>query len=302
MRLALVRRLVVLVTVALVIAGCGPGGDDDEASGNGGSVQVPALTDEGVTVPPAPPSPTVRPAPAAGRCPSTHRQEIDLVGTDLQSSLNLMGVTACTDGAGGLWLENAALVPWVIERPVVSPPPPPSTDLQTLLFREALQGMPVRGLVIEPGQAWTFSGDPATLHLSVDGGASATWQLLTAAKSVADGKRQDGWANAVTQGSPWRRVVVECARAAWSAGQAATSAAQQVGQTPTVFVVETIGLGQQTGACGTAVQQVRRTQPAPQALLTAEDLAGQLRRPAVAGVIDESVSWLPKLCGALRQC
>jgi hypothetical protein len=299
MRLMLIHRLVVLVIAALVLAGCEHAGDPEPAR-TGGSTRPSGSSDGSSTLKPPSPSRTAQPMPQGAPCPDKSWRKVPLIPGGFEATVALQGVTACTNDAGRLSLNNGALVPWVIEQPVLSKAAP-STDPQALLFREALSLQTLAGVAIEPGQQWFFSGDPSTLLLRVDSSISATWQMLTAVKNAADGKVKDGLAEIVSGRSPGRRAVVECARAAWDAGKDAPSAAQQFRQTPTLFVLDTVGLGQQAGACGRALQQIR-SQPQQPVLVTPDDIAGQYRRPQVAGLLDETATRLPRLCASLPRC
>lgn len=304
MRLTLARPLVVAAAVALLVTGCGDDADTET---------LPPLEPE-VTFEPDPPEPEVTfepeepadPPPQAPigteetDCPDTHPQHVELFGSDLRAQLNLMGVTACSDGAGSLWLKNGAKVPWVVARPVVTELPG-TWDPKTLLFRDSVRPPAGGGLFIEPGQDWTFPGHPEDLLLRVDAGATAAWQLVTATDNVASGKVKDGIATIAVGRSAKRGAVVQCGRAAYDAGKMYAESEQQSAQAPFVFVLESIGLGQQVGACGTALDQLRRTEPPEQVLVTSDELADQLRRPQVTAPLDNSIAWL-KICAGLPRC
>lgn len=292
------RLAAVALLVTLLLAAC----DHDDGSYNGGDVVIPTTTYEPTTGPTY--EPTYEPEPTAtvagsSDCPDAYEQSVALTSVNLQTRWNLLGVLACYDyDTGRLHLENESLVPWTLDSPLLRPPiPAPAGDNAMLvqLFREALAARAPSLLVIEPGESWNFPGTPQQLNLHVDPALSTLWQTYVGMKNASEGKVRDGFVRLVASRSASRQVATQCGLAAYDAVKYARSSGQQVLQNPTLYVVDSLGLTQQTRGCGAALQQLADTQPRKQVLLTADDLARELHAPQTSGVIDDVMRWGPKL-------
>lgn len=279
-----------LASVLLLVGGC----TDGDVSGK----PIPTPTVSRAAIPSSTPVPSPRStlSPATASCPADYRQPVLLSGSDLGARVNLYGVLACSDGVSKMWLKNGALVPWVIDSPTTVRPSR-SMRPDVLLFREVASGRGITGVLIEPGETVTFPGSPASLRMHLEAGPSWAWQTLASAKTIADGKVKDGFATRVAGVSGPRKAFVECGRSAWDATALVRSADQKSAQTPALFALDSLGLGQQAGSCGTALAELQRREP--QHLVTATELATDIRRPAVSGVLnDTATATLRRLCAA----
>ena len=275
------RRLLGLLLLTALLAGCNHDGDDSAGGTTGGTSGGTTGTTTGSTTGTSTGGSTGSSTGISGEssgaaespCPATHQTLLPLTPDPGETAADLATLVPCTNALRtSTWVKNVSSdTVWLVDQPAGYTWTAKATAAAPLFvqaYRESLpKGMP---LTLEPGRAVVLAVAPESVHLRLDARAQAAWDAAALLRDFAADRLEERLA----AGSRTRAVLVTCASAGYRAGARLTEQ-----QDPSQALVNALGLAGDVSPCADAVRRAER-QSGASAALTLDDLTRGAARPS----------------------